>query len=351
MHAAFDVAVTSAVLNAYIDTLAVLGLQHKDGDQLEHTVEVGLQATKMLDALSSCSQISEVDQFGRSELMEWLDGSKQADPGHRHFSHLFALYPGDTIHPQLTPKLAAAATAALDARRLGGSGHTSWSRAWMTILEARLQLGNDAALSVQILLQRYMSTNLLSLHPSTEVFDTDKGCDTCYAESPGPKLFQLDGNAGLVAAVAEMLLQSHIQVPLDGDTNAPSFMIQLLPSLPSSWPEGHFEGLRARGGVILGVSWSAGLLTHATFKFNGSTTGTNGVCVVQYDRCVLQKMDSHDGRDGNVKLEHTTFDALNIQPKGGLNADVDRNSKPSVVGLYKIIGIKPHTTVRLVCSP
>jgi len=206
------------------------------------------------------------DQIGKhGQLQEWLEDIDVPDNNHRHMSPLFALYPGAEITPAQTD-LFAAAKVLLKWR---GDGSTGWSYAWRMPLWARVGDGDFALSQFNGLLQKRTLPNLF---------------DLC-----GP--FQIDGNFGACAGVAEMLLQSQQTQAGQPDTR----IIELLPALPKAWPDGSVTGLCARGGFEVDLAWHDGKLTRAVIR---SKLGTP--CVV---RCAGKEISLPAHTGSRVELD------------------------------------------------
>jgi alpha-L-fucosidase 2 len=192
---------------------------------------LGVDADFAAELRRACAQLPpyRIGKYG--QLMEWSEDFDEEDPGHRHIAHLYALHPSDQITRE-TPALFEAAKKTLERRLAHGSGHTGWSRAWIVNFYARLFDGNAAYGHLTALYRTCTFINLFDYHP----VDWPKE----------DRLFQLDGNLGGAAGIAEMLLQSHAGV------------IELLPALPDAWPEGEFTDWKARGGCTVSARWKDG---------------------------------------------------------------------------------------------
>ncbi len=218
-----DMAMTRHVFTACLQLAAFLG---------EH------DAAWIADITQAMARIpaTRIDDQGR--IKEWQHDMPEVEPGHRHISHLYGVYPGHEITPESTPALAAAVRASLDTRLAHGGGHTGWSAAWVAACFARLHDGDMALAILQRLLRDSTYPSMLGAHPP----------------------FQIDGSFGAPAAIAEMLLQSH-----DGT-------IHLLPALPKAWTTGRVSGLRARGGITVAITWEAGHIHSCTLTADSACT-------------------------------------------------------------------------------
>ena len=181
-------------------------------------------------------------------ILEWLEEYLEADPHHRHVAHLWGLYPGAEIDPRTTPDLAAAARRSLDAR---GDGGTGWSLAMKMAMWARLGDGGRA--------YRLLREHLKPAERETSAERWTGGTYPNLFDAHPP--FQIDGNLGGAAAIAEMLLQSRAA----GAGSEPD-EIHLLPALPEAWPAGSVTGLCARGGFEVDLAWEGGVLTRAVVR-------------------------------------------------------------------------------------
>lgn len=239
MGSAMDMSLIRELFEHCLHAVRILGVDSEFQQQLE-------------EALSRLSPLK-ISNDGR--LQEWNEDFAESEPGHRHVSHLYGLYPGEFINGRDTPELLEASRLSLQKRITSGGGHTGWSCAWLINLYARLKDGEAAYGFVRTLLSRSAYPNLFDAHPP----------------------FQIDGNFGAAAGIAEMLLQSHL-----GE-------ISLLPALPDAWKNGSVKGLKARGGYELDIEWQNHKLVSAVIA-----ASRDGICRLNYQQQEL-KVQRSDG--------------------------------------------------------
>jgi len=234
------------------------------------TLSIDLEFRQRLEHARAKLPPFQIGKYG--QLQEWFEDFEDAEPNHRHTSHLIALYPEHQISPRTTPELARAAEITIERRMSAPHWEQSeWGRANMVVYYARLLKGDEAYKYLVSLVAKAADDNLLT-YSSGGVAGAEQN------------IFAIDGNTAGAAGIAEMLLQSQ-----GGE-------IELLPALPSAWPSGSVRGLCARGGFVIDIAWRSGGLVSATI------TSRHGVgALVRY-------------RDGFFVLNITAGQRVHLHP-------------------------------------
>jgi alpha-L-fucosidase 2 len=238
--ATIDIQIINELFNASINSAQILDV---DSDLISQMKEV-------------LTKLPPVKIGKDGTIREWIEDYEEAEPGHRHMSHLYGLHPGNQITSE-TPELFNAAKKTIEKRLVNGGGHTGWSRAWIVNFYARLLDGENAYHHLLELIKKSTLPNLFDNHPP----------------------FQIDGNFGGAAGIAEMLLQSQNDV------------IHILPALPKTWKKGSIKGLKARGNFTVDINWSDGELNELVIK---SLSG--GPCMIRYKDRKIQ-IDTKIGKE------------------------------------------------------
>ncbi len=251
-------------------------------DTLNAAEVLGIETAEIKEIRAALAKLS-LPEIGKAgQFQEWKDEVTidiTGDNGHRHVNHLYALYPGDYIETQGTDIYADAIKETLNTR---GEENVGWSRIWKASLWARLNEGTRAYDQLSGFLKKTVYDNMFSAYTTSSY-----------------SLFQIDGNLGYTAGLAEMLLQSHGEA------------IELLPALPSVWDNGAVEGLRARGDVEVDIAWSEGNASAATLRI-GSANDT-----LQVKAANIGKATITDSKGATVAAAVFSADTVQFAAEAG----------------------------------
>lgn len=253
-----------------------------DNRILEHLFAATLQSARDLEKNETDPDIQKFQEIlskiegpvitKDGTIREWPVECEEVEPGHRHMSHLYGLFPGHTISVSRTPELAKAAAATIEKRLENGGGHTGWSQAWIMNFRASLHQGKEAYESLVSLFKNSTLPNLFDNHPP----------------------FQIDGNFGALAAITRMIAQSEMIEDC--------VYVDILPALPEKWRSGSLHGVCLKGNLRMDLAWENGGLKSACLYALPGTNFTDSV-VVRYR-----------GREYAAPLTDGKLDVLNILP-------------------------------------
>ncbi|KAB5488200.1 glycosyl hydrolase family 95 catalytic domain-containing protein [Flagellimonas hadalis] len=251
MGSAMGHQIIGEVFDNFLETAQILGIEDKLVEEVK-TKKASLHPGVI------------VGTDGR--ILEWNEPYDEPEKGHRHVSHLYALHPGDDI-TENHPEAFAAAQKTIDYRLEHGGAGTGWSRVWMINMNARLLDGASAEENINKFFQISLADNMFDMHPP----------------------FQIDGNFGYTAGVAELLIQSHEGI------------VRLLPALPPNWKNGKITGLKARGNIEVDISWKNGTLGEVTFRSPSDTS-----FAVKYGSSMVDlQLKANEETQLNAKLKKT----------------------------------------------
>ncbi|MBP5451462.1 MAG: glycoside hydrolase family 95 protein [Treponema sp.] len=245
-----------------------------DNRILEHLVKATIDSALDLGKLETDPVVLELRQMlakiqapvvnKDGTIREWPVECTEVEPGHRHISHLYGLYPGKSMNVHRTPELAEAAKKTIEKRVKNGSGQTGWSQAWIMNFWASLEEREKAAACLEELFEKSTYPNLLDRHPP----------------------FQIDGNFGTLAAMTRMIVQSEV---VDGVV-----VIDLLPALPEKWSDGSLKNVALKGNLSMDISWKDGRIENASLYAAPGSTFLEEVEIFYQDR--LYKAPLTDGK-------------------------------------------------------